>query len=126
MLVIKTQKEFNSFIKNGVASFDCDVDIKCSIATLTDIKVNGDINAWDIKAMNIKAMNINAMDIKAWDVNARDIKAIDIKAWNIDAWDISFYAVAFACESFQCKSISGHRENSKYFCLDSEVVIKGA
>ena len=105
MIVIKTQKEFNSYIKNGVASFDCDVDIKCSISTLKDIK------AGDIKARNIKAGNIDA-----WDINAGNIKA----------GNISFHAVAFACKSFQCKSISGRRENSKHFCLDSEVVIKGA
>ena len=110
MLVIKTQKEFNSYIKNGLASFDCDVDIKCSISTRKDIKVHGNIDAWDIDAWNI-----NAGSIKVGDINAENIDAENINARNINAGDISFYAVAFACESFQCKSISGRRDNSKYF-----------
>lgn len=53
------------------------------------------------------------------DINARDINAIDINANNI-----SFYAVCFAYKTFVCNSIEGRRENSKYFCLDSDVVIK--
>src|SRR3990167_483737 len=52
-----------------------------------------------------------------------DINAWDISAQNIIARNISFFAVAFARISFKCKSIIGRRENSKYFCLDSEVEI---
>lgn len=55
---------------------------------------------------------------------ANDIKAWDIKSHNINANNISFYSVCFARETFVCNAIIGRRENSKYFCLDSDVVIK--
>lgn len=83
-----------------------------------------DINACNINAGYIKAGDINAWDINAWNINAWDINANDINAGNIKANNISFYAVCFARETFVCNSIKGRRENSKYFCLDSEVVIK--
>lgn len=83
-----------------------------------------DIKAADIKAWNINARNINAYDIKAQNINACDINAFDINAFNIDAYDIIFEAVCFARETFVCKSIKGQRDNNKYFCLDSDVVIK--
>ena len=87
------------------------------------------INAWNINASNINsgdinAWNINSGDINAWDINARDINARDINAIDINANNISFYAVCFAYKTFVCNSIEGRRENSKYFCLDSDVVIK--
>lgn len=85
-----------------------------------------DINAWDINALDIKAGNIKADNINAWNIKAGDIKALDIKAGgNIKAGDIIFYSVCFARKKFVCKSIKGRRKNNKYFCLDSDVVIKG-
>lgn len=102
---------------------DFDLNIKCNINAL-DIKARG-IKALDIKARDINARNINAFDIKASDdINAGDIKAYDINAGNINANNISFYSVCFARETFVCNTIIGIRENSKYFCLDSDVVIK--
>ncbi len=81
------------------------------------------INAGDIKAWNIKAWDINAGNIKAWNINAKDINAYDINAYDINALDIKFYSVCFSRKNFICNSIKGIRENSKYFCLDSDVVI---
>ena len=92
--------------------------------------INADnINAWDINSRDINACNIKADNIKAWDIKARNINsgyinACDIKADNINANNIYFNAVCFAYKTFVCESIEGRRENSKYFCLDSEVVIK--
>ena len=93
---------------------------------LIDIKIDFDLNMeCNIKARNIKAWNIKASDdINACDINAWDIKARNINSGNIKANNISFYAVCFAYNTFVCNSIKGRRENSKYFCLDSEVVIK--
>ena len=51
------------------------------------------------------------------------VKAGNIEARDIEAWNISFYAVCFAYLKFTCQSISGRRENARYFCLDSEIVI---
>ena len=82
------------------------------------------INAWDINAWDIKSRNINAWDIEVGNINACNINTLDITADNINANNISFYSVCFARETFVCESIEGRRENSKYFCLDSEVVIK--
>ena len=48
----------------------------------------------------------------------------NIDAGNIDAGNINFFALAFAYISFKCKSIKGRRENAKYGCLDSEVIIE--
>ena len=116
---------------------DFDLNIECNIKARNikslDIKacnINScnikacDIKAWDIEALDIKARDIQAFDINASNINACDIKALDIKAENINANNISFYAVCFARETFVCNSIKGRRENSKYFCLDSDVVIK--
>ena len=91
------------------------IDIKIDF----DLNIECDINAWNINSGDINAWDINAMDINAMDINARDINAMDINANNI-----SFYAVCFAYKTFVCNSIEGRRENSKYFCLDSDVVIK--
>ena len=83
------------------------------------------ISAWDISAKNISAQDIDALDISAWDIKAWNIKACDIKSVNIKANKISFHAVCFAYKTFVCNSIKGERPNSKHFCLDSDVVIKG-
>lgn len=81
------------------------------------------INAWNINAWNIDAGNIKAWDIKSRDINAWNIKANNINANSINAKNIEFYAVCFSYENFVCNTIKGRRENAKYFCLDSDVVI---
>ena len=96
----------------------------CNIKAWNIIKAR-DIQAWDINAHDINADDINAYDINAYDIKAWNIKACDIKSVNIKANKISFEAVCFAYKTFVCNSIEGRRENSKYFCLDSEIVIKG-
>lgn len=140
-------EEINTYLFNDDVKFICDIvvdsgidacnidarDIKACNIDARDIKAR-DINAWDIKAWDINARDINACDINAdninaWDIKARninsgDINACDIKADNINANNIYFNAVCFAYKTFVCNSIEGRRENSKYFCLDSEVVIK--
>ena len=119
------------FIENNRlidVKIDFGLNIECNIKA-SDIKaldINAwDINAWSISAKNINAQDIDALDISAWDIKAWNIKACDIKSVNIKANKISFTAVCFAYETFVCNSIKGTRPNSKYFCLDSEIVIKG-
>lgn len=60
------------------------------------------------------------IDVEA-SIKALEIIARDINAGNIKAKDIVYYAVCFAYEKLVCKSIKGRRENSKHFCLDSEI-----
>lgn len=145
MIVINNQEEMkpyyneeiNMYLFNDDVKFICDIVVDSGIDAC-DIDAR-DINAWNINAWNINAWEINAWDIKsrninAWDIevgniNACNINTLDITAWdinarNIKANNISFYAVCFARETFVCNSIKGRRENSKYFCLDSDVVIK--
>ena len=92
--------------------FEESIEVQSNIICKSErfsLKVRGDINARNINARNIKAEDINALNINAWNINAEDI---------------NFYAVCFAYEKFICKSIKGRQENSKYFSLDGEVIIK--
>ena len=134
MIVINNQEEMKPYYNEKINTYefiennrlidikiDFDLNIECNInarnINALDIKAR-DIQALYIKALDIKARNIKALDIKACNINSGNIKACDIEACNINAWDIK------ARETFVCESIEGRRENSKYFCLDSEVVIK--
>jgi hypothetical protein len=100
-----------------------------------DLKVKGDILAWDISANNISAKdilanNISAKDILAWDISASNISAKDILAWdisasNILARNISYYAFCIAYNNIICKSICGQRDNSFHRCLDGKLKIVG-
>jgi hypothetical protein len=87
-----------------------------------DISAN-DISAWNISANDISANDISARNISANDISALDISARNISANDISAWDISYYAICFAYNNIKCKSISGRRDKSKHFCLDSEIEI---
>ena len=114
------------FIENDnlidiVIEFELDIN---SNIRAGDIKAR-DIIADDIKARNINARDINAGNINAWDINAKYIIARDISAENINANNILYYSVCYASSKFVCNSIKGTRPNSKHFCLDSEIVIKG-
>ena len=53
------------------------------------------------------------------------IFAGDICARNIDATDIDYLEFCFAYKEFVCKSIQGEQENSKHFCLEGLVDVKG-
>ena len=91
------------------------------------------IDACDIHANNIYASKINANDIYANDIDANDIitqnidaknlRAFNIYAQNIKSYMIDFSIVCLAHKKIICKTINGKRENSRYFCLDSDVVI---
>ncbi len=142
----------NTLTVQGDVTFTFNLKMEASLVVEAGNIKAGDIDAWDIKARNIEAGDIVAEDIvagniEAGDIVAEDIKAEDIVAWNIEAgdivaedivaedivaWnieagdikagDITFWSVAYARVSFVCKSITGRRENSKYFCLDNEIV----
>ena len=98
-----------------------------------NLKVHGnitawDIDAWDISAWNITAGNINAGNITAKNITAKNITAGnldvgDIDARNIDAGNISYYAVCFAYKNIKCKSIKGTRNNAKHFVLDGKIEV---
>lgn len=145
----ETKPYYNS--KNNTYEFDDDVYFKFDLAITANINaqyisaldINAqNINAWNINAGDIEANNINAFnivvsdDINAYDINAGNIEANNIKANDIDAWninareidanDISFFAVCSARKTFVCNSIVGRMGNAKYFCLDSEVIVKNA
>ena len=130
MIVINNQEEMKPYYNEKINTYEFIennrlIDIKIDFDLNIECNINArNINALDIKARDINARYINARDIQAGNINAWDIKALDIKAWDINANKISFYAVCFAYKTFVCNSIEGRRENSKYFCLDSDVVIK--
>lgn len=130
MIVINNQEEMKPYYNEKINTYEFIennrlIDIKIDFDLNIECNINArNINALDIKARDINARYINARDIQAGNINAWDIKALDIKAWDINANKISFYAVCFAYKTFVCNTIIGIRENSKYFCLDSEVVIK--
>ena len=124
MKIYKTQKEVEADIVDGQLVIDDSVVFECSIKISASISAL-DILALDISAGNISARNISALDILALDISAGNISARNISARNISAGGISFYAFCCAYVKLVCKSIKGRRKNSKYFCLDSEVVIEG-
>lgn len=131
MITINNLKELKPYYNSKNNTYD----FYDNVRFVFDLKIESNLNAYDIDASNINARNIdasniNAHDIDAWNtiafnIKANDINASDIKANGIDANDISFYAICFARKTFVCNSIVSRRTNSKYFCLDSEVVIKG-
>ena len=130
MKIYKTQKEVNADIRDGVLEVDGDVQFEFNLVTKASLIILGNITAWgNITAQDISAgENITAVDITAkGNISAHDITAGgNISVQDISAGgDISFYAFAIAYRSLICKSIKGRRKNSKYFCLDGEVEIKG-
>ena len=125
MIIINNQEEMEPYYNEEINTYEFIennrlIDIKIDF----DLNISSNIKAGNIEACNIEAGNINSWDINAQDINARDIQACNINAWDINANNISFYAVCFAYKTFVCNTIRGIRENSKYFCLDSDVVIK--
>jgi hypothetical protein len=126
MKIYKTQNEIEKDIKDGELYIDGDVKFECSFVIAASIRVTGNIDAHNINAHNIDAHDINAHDIDAHNINALNIDALNIDARNIDAYDIdahdiNYYAVCSAYTSFICDSVEGGRENSKHFCLDSDI-----
>jgi len=82
-------------------TFSESIKVKGDIKGYYNLKVAGNIDAWDINAMDIDARNINAWNIDAgnidaWNINAGDIDARNIDARNIDAGNIN--ALDIICE----------------------------
>ena len=98
MHIYQTQKDIEKDIKDGVLTIDEDVKFKCSFKIEAELKVAGDITAWNIDAWNITARDITARDIDARNIIARNIDARNIDAWNIialniDAWNIDAWNI---------------------------------
>lgn len=79
---------------------------------------------WGIYSWDITAKDIDSHTIRAQNIKANNIYSCNIHASSINANDIDFHDICFAYESFVCNSIKGRRKNHKYFCIDSEVIIK--
>jgi len=82
-------------------TFSESIKVKGDIKGYYNLKVAGNIDAWDINAMDIDARNINAWNIDAgnidaWNINAWNIDARNIDARNIDAGNIN--ALDIICE----------------------------
>jgi hypothetical protein len=108
------------FIENGEV---LDIEINFDLATDKYIFAK-DINARSINAWDIKACDIDAWNIDAWNIDARNINAWDIKANTIKAITILFDVVCFAHHNIICEYIKGMHENSKYFSVYGEIIIK--
>ena len=59
-------------------TFSESIKVKGDIKGYYNLKVAGNIDAWDINAMDIDARNIDARNIDAWNIDAWDINAMDI------------------------------------------------
>ena len=145
-------KIFNSQAEVDAAlNSDGNLVVADDVQFKTDVRLDGNIDAWSINAWSINAGNINAGNITARDIvagnidawsinaeniNARNITARDIVARNIDAWNIvarnitardivarniDYYAACLAYESFRCRSVKGRRDNALHACLDQEI-----
>jgi hypothetical protein len=78
--------------------FKTGIKVEGNIRGHYNLKVAGNIDAWNIDAKNIDAWNIDAKNIvagnidakniDAWNIDAWNIVAGNIDAWNIDAWNI--------------------------------------
>jgi len=79
--------------------FEDDLNVDGNITGGYDLKVKGNIDAWNINAWNIDA-------------------------WNIDAEKINYYASCIVQESLKCSKIKGRRTNSIHKCLDQEIQYK--
>ena len=91
-LILKKDTTFKESIKverDIKGNFDLKVIGNIDAWNINAEDINAwNIHAWDINAWNINAEDINAWNIHAWDINAGNINAEDIKARNINAWDI--------------------------------------
>ena len=119
MKIYKTQAEVESDIKDGLLRVNDNVKIECNIS------INASIICWDLDCGNLECMDLDCKDLNCWDLNCWDLNCRNLNCWDLNCMDLSYSAVAFAYESFKCKSIKGRRNNSKHFCLDSEVIIMG-
>jgi hypothetical protein len=75
-------------------TFNESIKVEGNILGFFNLKVEGDIKAFDINsenidAWNIDAWNIDALDIEAWNINSENINALNINSLNINAWNIN-------------------------------------
>jgi len=119
MKIYKTQQELEADIKDGLLKVNDDVKIECNI------NINASIICWNLDCMNLNCGNLNCGDLNCGNLNCWNLDCRDLNCMDLHCRNLSYYAVAFAYESFKCKSIEGRRNNSKHFCLDSEVKITG-
>ena len=133
MRIYNNQEEVEKDVVDWVLKVDDDIKFNFDLKMKIDIvafdiytcNINcNNIKANNIKANYIKANNINCYDIKAIKIDINDINAHNIEADEINANDINYYGICIAYETFKCKSIKWRRDNSKHFCLDSEIEIK--
>ena len=114
MRIYKTQAEVEADIKDGLLRVNDDVKIECNIS------INASIICW-----NLDCMDLDCKDLNCGNLNCEDLNCEDLNCRDLNCWDLSYYAIAVAYYKFKCKSVVGRRNNSKHFCLDSEVKITG-
>jgi len=122
MITIKSQEEFDGMVENKVFAVQEDVTIECSITTDAYITCQN-LTCMDLNCWNLNGRNLNGQNLTCQNLNCRNLICWDLNCQNLNCRDISFYAVAVAYRTFDCESIKGRRPNSKYLCLDSDVVI---
>ena len=134
MKIYKTQQEVEADIKDGLLKVNDDIKIECNININASIMCRDldcgylycqNLDCWDLDCMDLNCGDLNCMDLNCMDLDCKDLNCMDLNCRDLHCGDLSYYAVAFAYESFKCKSIEGRRNNSKHFCLDSEVIITG-
>ena len=129
MKIYKTQQELEADIKDGLLKVDDDVKIECNI------NINASIICWNLDCgylycQNLDCWDLDCMDLDCGDLNCGDLNCMDLNCGDLNCkdlncGDLSYYAIAVAYYKFKCKSVVGRRNNSKHFCLDSEVIITG-
>jgi len=87
-----TKKIKGDLILTKDTTFDESIEVDGNIRGYYDLKVAGNIVAWDIDARNIVA----------WDIDARNIDARNIVAWDIAARNINAEDIVF-CETVKVK-----------------------
>ena len=124
MKIYKTQQELEADIKDGLLKVDDDVKIECNININASI-ICRNLYCWDLDCGNLNCGNLDCMDLDCGDLNCGNLECMDLNCGDLDCMDLSYYAIAVAYYKFKCKSVVGRRNNSKHFCLDSEVKITG-
>ena len=129
MRIYKTQQEVESDIKDGLLRVNDNVKIECNISINASIICwdldCGDLDCWDLDCGDLNCGDLNCMDLNCMDLDCKDLNCMDLNCRDLNCMDLSYYAIAVAYYKFKCKSVVGRRNNSKHFCLDSEVIITG-
>jgi hypothetical protein len=87
--------------------------------------VNGDLKCWDLDCFNLKCWDLDCHNLNCHNLDCRELVCYNLDCWDLVCFNLSFYAVCFAYNNIFCKSISGRRENGRYFVLDGNIVIDG-